>query len=137
MPVGFEMPTRKESSREELAAQVLSELASHVSDFLWVRDAKTGTILYLNDVWERITGQHLEVGAHVREFFKSTHPDDIERAKQAGPQAENRRRLRRARASDRHRRDRNAVDARANVSGRTTVPATSTASSALPKTSPS
>jgi PAS domain S-box-containing protein len=89
MRLGFEMPTRKESSREELAAQVLSELASHISDFLWVRDAKTGTLLYLNDVWERITGQHLEVGDHVREFFKSTHPDDVERAKEAGRQAEN------------------------------------------------
>ena len=89
MHLGSEMPTRKESSREELAAQVPSELASHISDFLWVRDAKTGAILYLNDVWERITGQHLEVGEHVREFFKSTHPDDVERAKEAGRRAEN------------------------------------------------
>jgi PAS domain S-box-containing protein len=89
MHLGSEMTTRKESSREELAAQVLSELASHISDFLWVRDAKTGAILYLNDVWERITGQHLEVGEHVREFFKSTHPDDVERAKEAGRRAEN------------------------------------------------
>src|SRR5262245_6819110 len=83
------MPSRKGSNREELAAQVLSELASHITDFLWVRDAKTGAILYLNDVWERITGQHLEVGDHVREFLKSTHPDDVERAKEAGRRAEN------------------------------------------------
>ena len=54
-----------------------------------MRDAKTGALLYLNDVWERITGQHIEVGEHFREFFKSTHPGDIERAKDAGRQSEN------------------------------------------------
>ena len=88
MRLGSEMPTRNESTREDLAAQVLSELATHISDFFWVRDAKTGTILYVNDVWERMTGQNVEVGEHFSEFFKSTHPSDIEMAKDAGRQSE-------------------------------------------------
>ena len=65
------------------AGDVLSQLADHISDFLWVRDADSGTILYLNDVWERITGHKVPVGSHIREFFKSTHPDDVVRATQA------------------------------------------------------
>ena len=65
------------------SGDVLSQLADHISDFLWVRDADSGTILYLNDVWERITGHQVPVGAHIREFFKSTHPDDVVRATQA------------------------------------------------------
>jgi two-component system cell cycle sensor histidine kinase/response regulator CckA len=72
---------RKASGPAHLAAQVLGELASHISDFLWVRDAKTGTLLYLNDVWERITGQRVNVGDHYKEFFKSTHPGDIDTAR--------------------------------------------------------
>jgi two-component system cell cycle sensor histidine kinase/response regulator CckA len=72
---------RKSSGPAHLAAQVLGELASHISDFLWVRDAKTGTLLYLNDVWERITGQRVNVGDHYKEFFKSTHPGDIDTAR--------------------------------------------------------
>jgi PAS domain S-box-containing protein len=80
--------SRKTSGPTHLAAQVLSELASHISDFLWVRDAKTGTLLYLNDVWERITGQKVQVGDHVREFFKATHPSDIEMAQDAGRRSE-------------------------------------------------
>ena len=67
----------------QLAGDVLNQLANHISDFLWVRDADTGIILYLNDVWERITGHRIPVGAHIREFFKSTHPDDVARATQA------------------------------------------------------
>jgi two-component system cell cycle sensor histidine kinase/response regulator CckA len=66
-----------------LAGDVLNQLANHISDFLWVRDADSGTILYLNDVWERITGHKIPVGSHIREFFKSTHPDDVSRATQA------------------------------------------------------
>jgi PAS domain S-box-containing protein len=68
----------------KLAADALSQLANHISDFLWVRDADTGIILYLNDAWERMTGHKIAVGSHVQEFFKATHPDDVERAKQAG-----------------------------------------------------
>jgi PAS domain S-box-containing protein len=71
-----------------LAGDALSQLAHHISDFLWVRDADTGIILYLNDEWERITGHRIAVGSHVREFFKATHPDDVERAKQAGSHTE-------------------------------------------------
>ena len=69
---------------EELAGDILGELADYISDFVWVREADSGTILYRNDVWERITGQHVPVGAHYTEFFKSTHPEDVQRAKQAG-----------------------------------------------------
>jgi PAS domain S-box-containing protein len=69
--------------QEQLAGEALKEVARHISDFLWVRDADTGIILYMNDVWERITGQKVAVGAHIREFFKSTHPDDVARASQA------------------------------------------------------
>jgi PAS domain S-box-containing protein len=72
----------------QLAGDVLKQLANHITDFLWVRDADTGIILYLNDVWERITGHRIPVGSHIREFFKSTHPDDVARAKQAGNLAE-------------------------------------------------
>jgi two-component system cell cycle sensor histidine kinase/response regulator CckA len=79
---------RRSSGPAHLAAQVLSELATHISDFLWVRDAKTGTILYVNDVWERMTGQKVRVGEHFSAFFKSTHPSDIEMAKDAGRMAE-------------------------------------------------
>jgi two-component system cell cycle sensor histidine kinase/response regulator CckA len=68
---------------ERLAGDVLTQLADHISDFLWVRDADSGAILYLNDVWERITGHKVPVGSHIREFFKSTHPDDVARATQA------------------------------------------------------
>jgi PAS domain S-box-containing protein len=78
---------RKVSGPTHLAAQVLSELASHISDFLWVRDAKTGTLLYLNDVWERITGQRVTVGDHFRAFFNATHPSDIESARVASEEA--------------------------------------------------
>ena len=80
--------SRRSSGPAHLAAQVLSELATHISDFLWVRDAKTGTILYVNDVWERMTGQKVRVGEHFSEFFKSTHPSDIEMAKDAGRRSE-------------------------------------------------
>ena len=82
------MRARRSSGPAHLAAQVLSELATHISDFLWVRDAKTGTILYVNDVWERMTGQKVRVGEHFSAFFKSTHPSDIEMAKDAGRRAE-------------------------------------------------
>jgi two-component system, cell cycle sensor histidine kinase and response regulator CckA len=75
--------SRKTSGPAHLAAQVLGELASHISDFLWVRDAKTGSLLYLNDVWERITGQRVKVGDHYKEFFKATHPDDVSEARDA------------------------------------------------------
>jgi len=78
---------RKASGPSHLAGQVLSELASHISDFLWVRDAKTGSLLYLNDVWERITGQRINVGDHFQEFFKSTHPHDVNQAKEASERA--------------------------------------------------
>jgi PAS domain S-box-containing protein len=84
----FADDARRSSGPSHLAAQVLTELASHISDFLWVRDAKTGTLLYLNDVWERITGQKIQVGEHFREFFKSTHPADVEMAKDAGRRSE-------------------------------------------------
>jgi PAS domain S-box-containing protein len=77
----------KDPAQSELSGQVLSDLASHISDFLWVRDAKSGTLLYLNDVWERITGQQVPVGAHFSEFFKVTHPGDVEMAQDASQQA--------------------------------------------------
>jgi len=35
-------------------------------------------------VWEKITGQHIAIGAHYSEFFRSTHPEDVERAREAG-----------------------------------------------------
>jgi two-component system, cell cycle sensor histidine kinase and response regulator CckA len=69
---------------EELAEDILGELSDYVSDFVWVREADSGKILYRNDAWERITGQMVPVGAHYSEFFKSTHPEDLDRAKQAG-----------------------------------------------------
>ena len=72
------------STPEELAGDILGELTDYISDFVWVREADSGKILYRNDVWERITGQSIPVGAHYTEFFKSTHPEDVERAKQAG-----------------------------------------------------
>jgi PAS domain S-box-containing protein len=78
---------RKSSGPAHLGAQVLNELATHISDFLWVRDAKSGTLLYLNDVWERITGQRINVGDHFQEFFKSTHPADLVQAREASAQA--------------------------------------------------
>jgi PAS domain S-box-containing protein len=78
---------RRSSGPAHLAAQVLGEVASHISDFLWVRDAKTGTILYLNDVWERLTGQRIKVGDHFQEFFKSTHPADVDQAREASEQS--------------------------------------------------
>jgi PAS domain S-box-containing protein len=83
----LEDESRTSSGAAHLAAQVLSELASHISDFLWVRDAKTGSILYLNDVWERMTGQRIKVGDHFHEFFKSTHPSDVDQARDASDRA--------------------------------------------------
>ena len=78
---------RRSSGPAHLATQVLGELASHISDFLWVRDAKTGAILYLNDVWERLTGQRIKVGDHFEEFFKATHPADLDQARHASDQS--------------------------------------------------
>jgi PAS domain S-box-containing protein len=75
------------ASPEDLAGDVLGELADYISDFVWVREADSGKILYRNEVWERITGQHIPVGAHYTDFFKSTHPDDVERGRHAGEQA--------------------------------------------------
>ncbi len=75
------------ASAEELASDMLGGLADYISDFVWVREAESGKILYRNDVWERITGQSVPVGAHYTEFFKSTHPEDVERAKRAGQRA--------------------------------------------------
>ena len=72
------------STPEGLAGDILGELTDYISDFVWVREAESGTILYRNDVWERITGQKIPVGAHYHEFFRSTHPEDVGRAKQAG-----------------------------------------------------
>jgi PAS domain S-box-containing protein len=72
------------TSPEELAGDILGELADYISDFVWVREAESGTLLYRNDVWERITGQYVPIGAHYTEFFRSTHPDDVDRAKLAG-----------------------------------------------------
>src|ERR1044072_609593 len=72
------------STPEGLAGDVLGELADYISDFVWVREAESGTILYRNDVWERITGQQVPVGAHYTDFFRSTHPEDVNRARQAG-----------------------------------------------------
>jgi len=69
---------------EELAEDILGELSDYISDFVWVREAESGKILYRNDVWERITGQFVPVGAHYTEFFRSTHPEDVARARQAG-----------------------------------------------------
>jgi PAS domain S-box-containing protein len=79
--------SRRTSGPAHLAAQVLGEVASQISDFVWVRDAKTGTILYLNDVWERLTGQRIKVGDHFEEFFKSTHPADLDEARHASEQS--------------------------------------------------
>ena len=69
---------------EELASDMLGELADYIADFVWVREAESGAILYRNDVWEKITGQHIAIGAHYSEFFRSTHPEDVERAREAG-----------------------------------------------------
>ncbi len=80
--------TARGDASAPLAGDVLSQLANHISDFLWVRDADTGVILYLNDVWERITGHRIPVGSHIREFFKSTHPEDVSRATQASKLAQ-------------------------------------------------
>ena len=63
---------------------MLGELADYISDFVWVREAESGAILYRNDVWEQITGQHIAIGAHYSEFFRSTHPEDVDRAREAG-----------------------------------------------------
>jgi PAS domain S-box-containing protein len=71
----------------QIAGEVLSDLADHISDFLWVRDAESGAILYRNQVWEQITGNNIPVGAHFTEFFRSTHPEDVARATQAGQRA--------------------------------------------------
>ena len=79
--------SRRASGPAHLAAQVLDEVATHITDFLWVRDAKTGTLLYLNDVWERITGHRIKVGDHFQEFFKSTHPADVTQAREASERA--------------------------------------------------
>jgi len=79
--------SRRASGPAHLAAQVLDEVATHITDFLWVRDAKTGTLLYLNDVWERITGHRINVGDHFQEFFKSTHPADVNQARAASERA--------------------------------------------------
>ena len=75
------------SGEKQLAGDVVSELTDHISDFVWIREADSGKILYLNGVWEEITGHKIAVGAHFGEFFKSTHPEDVERAKQAGQKA--------------------------------------------------
>jgi PAS domain S-box-containing protein len=77
----------QEDDPRTLAGKLLSHLADHISDFLWVREAESGKILYRNDVWEQITGQRVAVGAHFSEFFKSTHPEDVARARQAGQRA--------------------------------------------------
>jgi two-component system cell cycle sensor histidine kinase/response regulator CckA len=75
------------ATAEELASDMLGELADYISDFVWVREAESGTLLYRNDVWEQITGQHVPIGAHYSEFFRSTHPEDVARARDAGQQA--------------------------------------------------
>jgi len=75
------------STPENIGGDILGELADYISDFVWVREAESGKILYRNDVWERITGQHVPLGAHYTEFFRSTHPDDVDRAKEAGQEA--------------------------------------------------
>ena len=76
------------STPEGLAGDILGELADYISDFVWVREADSGTILYLNDVWERITGQHVPVGAHYTDFFRSTHPEDVYQGDARGPDCE-------------------------------------------------
>ena len=81
--------TRRSSGPAHLAAQVLSELASHISDFLWVRDAKTGAILYLNDVWERMTGQNLGSANTFASSSNRRIRATSRCAKEAGRRAEN------------------------------------------------
>jgi len=72
--------TERKHIEEELrrSEQLFKEIGANIPELLWVRDAKTGEVLYLNDAWVSLTGQMVTRGIHFHSLFACVHPEDLD-----------------------------------------------------------
>lgn len=55
------------------------QLAASIPHALWIGDASSKVISYVNPAWERLTGRRVVVGDGLGRIYESVHPDDLER----------------------------------------------------------
>ena len=73
--------TARKRTEEKLrgAEEMFRQLASNMPEALWVGDADSGTILYVNPIWEKVTGWPVVIGDRVDKVIEAIHPDDAQR----------------------------------------------------------
>ena len=73
---------RADEARRE-SEELFRELGANLPEHLWVREAKTGKLLYVNQAWKHLFGSEPKLGSDVREAFAWVHPDDVGRVQNA------------------------------------------------------
>lgn len=63
--------------------QTLRELGANLPALLWVRDAKSGRLVYVNTRWASLMRKPPVAGEHFHGFTELVHPDDLERLHEA------------------------------------------------------
>jgi PAS domain S-box-containing protein len=63
------------NERQELFRQVVVAFP----EALWIRDAGSPVLHYLNSTWETLTGRPVDVGDDMQKLYEAFHPDDLEK----------------------------------------------------------
>ncbi len=71
--------TARKQAEEKLRGveEMFRQLAINMPEALWIGDAETEEILYVNPILEQLTGRQLVVGDSVDKLIEAIHPDDV------------------------------------------------------------
>jgi len=70
--------TARKRTEEKLrgAEELFRQLAINMPEALWIGDAESGKILYVNPIWEKVTGWRMVAGDSIDKLIEVIHPDD-------------------------------------------------------------
>jgi len=70
--------TARKRTEEKLrgAEEMFRQLAINMPEALWIGDAESGKILYVNPIWEKVTGWRMVAGDSIDKLVEVIHPDD-------------------------------------------------------------
>ena len=88
--VNRDITKRKQS--EQLvreSQQTLQEMGDNYPGLFWVRDMKTGSIIYASPTWKELLGEQPAIGSHFSALLKAVHPEDIELVRRGSPELSN------------------------------------------------
>ncbi len=73
--------TARKRTEEKLrgAEEMFRQLAINMPEALWIGDAESGKILYVNPIWEKVTGLRMVAGDSIDRVTAAIHPDDAQR----------------------------------------------------------